>query len=75
MTMNSIQSLNDQAAASLSGGTNGCTPAPSPSPCTPKLPSFPCLGEITLPVIKLPEICMPKISISWGMCKPNSCAG
>jgi hypothetical protein len=70
MTMHSIQSLNDQAAASLTGGTNGCKPAPSP--CMPKFPSFPCLGEIALPVIKLPEICISNISIDWGKCKPTT---
>ena len=66
MTMHSIQSLNDQAAESLTGGgTNGCNPAPSL--CMPKFPSFHCL-----PVIKLPELCFPKISIDWGKCKPTT---
>ena len=67
MTMHSLQSLNDQAAESLTGGWCQPNPCAPTIPCMPKFPSFHCL-----PVIKLPELCLPKISIDWGKCKPTT---
>ena len=66
MTMTHCESLSDHEAEVLSGG-NRCMPtphAPKP-PCMPKPPT------LCMPVIHLREICIPKISLDWGKCKPN----
>ncbi len=66
MTMTHFNSLSDHDAEALRGG-NWCMP----KSCSPKLPCMPKLPTPCLPVIKLPEIYIPKISIDWGKCNPK----
>lgn len=69
MTMTHFDSLSDHDAEALRGGW--CMP----KHCSPKLPGIHQLPTTCLPMIKLPEICIPKISIDWGKCnsKPSPC--
>jgi hypothetical protein len=69
MTKPMLQALSDQSAESLVGGVCWSLFAPMPShPQAPSLPILPCL-----PAVAIPEICVPKISLDWGQCKPKAC--